>query len=337
MKKLTRFIPMLVVISLIAIVAANTLDLDTLRQTLRGAQWAWLVPSSIVNVIVLGNIILRWQNIVGHGVRYWDCWHANQVGAYANILLPMRLGDVTRAYTLRRHYPNLTMLGILATVGAELTFDMLILMLLLAVVLMTLSLPPLLASAGAVLALATLVAAGGVFALARGDALLDRVIRPLVNRLLPARLAAMVLGLVGRMQTGLGTLRSNRQIVFLMGLSILGYVLQVFANWFLLRALVPDATLTAGLLALVGAALGLALPLLPGATGTFQLAVTLALTSVGIQPEAAAAFSVVLHAQQIIMTLFMGNIALLREGMKLQDLRTIAPPNNDPLSDQLPT
>src|SRR5690606_27000734 len=131
-------------------------------------------------------------------------------------------------------------------------------------------------------------------------------------------------GLVERVHDGLGTLKSNRQVMIILGITILGYAIQVISNWLLLLVFMDDVPVYAGAVALVGAGVGLALPLLPAAAGTYQLAVALALASMGVEAEVAAAFGVLLHAQQFIVTLVMGNLFLIREGVKVRELQNAA-------------
>ena len=51
---------------------------------------------------------------------------------------------------------------------------------------------------------------------------------------------------------------------------------------------------------------------------------TLALASAGVQAEVAAAYAVILHAQQISVTVVVGNLMLLREGLSILELQTAA-------------
>jgi hypothetical protein len=53
----------------------------------------------------------------------------------------------------------------------------------------------------------------------------------------------------------------------------------------------------------------------------------LALSSIGIEPEVAAAFALVLHAQQVSVTLVTGSLSMLREGVSLQEIRSAADAN----------
>jgi uncharacterized protein (TIRG00374 family) len=301
------------------LLASQTLESEDFLQTLRGARWGYLIPSTLLNILTAGVIVTRWKTLLNHRARFTDCLAANQIGAYLNTLLPLRLGDFARSYILQRHVPELSKVAILTSIGAELTFDMLVLMVLLAGVLVVLPLPSLLTGAGTLLAIATVIAVVGVLTLARGDEIVDRFLG-----WLPERAEGFILGILHRMRDGLSSLRSNRQIGIVLLWTVSGYAIQVISNWLLLRAFLANVELSAGLVALVGAGLGLALPLLPGSTGTYELAVTLALTSLGIEAEAAAAFALVLHGQQVAITILMGSFFMLREGVSLGDLRRVA-------------
>lgn len=319
-----RFVAILWVIGAVFFLAARALDVDELRHTLREARWGYAVPSTALNVLTVGIIVLRWHTLLNFRARYLDCLSANQVGAYMNNLLPFRLGDFTRSYLLRRHAPELSVVAILSSIGAELTFDMMILMILLAGVVTLLPLPALLTQAGALLAVLTAAAAVGVFTLGRSDHAVERLVRPLARRWLPDGLQKPLLHMVERVQDGLSSLRSNRQVLIVLALTLLGYTVQVVSNGLLLKVFIADAPSYAGLVALVGAGVGLALPLLPGSAGTYELAVALALTSIGIEPTAAAAFALVLRGQQFGMTLVLGSFFMLKEGVNIKELRQAA-------------
>ena len=326
MKNSRTFSPLRVIVTLVFIVlmmalAAQALDFDEFTEALRDANWIYLIPSTVLNVMTVGIIVLRWQTLLNRRAGFFDCLSANQIGAHLNVLLPLRLGDFTRSYLIRRHAPELSMIAILSSIGAELTFDMLVLMLLLALVLLVLPLPGLLTSAGLLLAVLTTIAAVSIFSLARSDWMIRMIIHPLAARFLPDKMQNWILGAVERIQDGLSSLRSNRQIAFMMSLTLLGYAVQVISNWLLLRVFLDDVALSAGLVALVGSGVGLALPLLPGSAGTYELAVTLALSSTGIDPEEAAAFALILHGQQVVMTIVFGSLFMLREGVSIHELR----------------
>jgi uncharacterized protein (TIRG00374 family) len=315
--KYSRPLLMLGLLALIGLLARQALDWGEVGAALRGARWAYLIPSTLLNLVTLGLIILRWQHLLGFRTGFQNCLWANQVGAYMNTLLPFRLGDLTRSYLLRRHVPDLSPIAILSSIGAELTFDMLILMLLLAALVLLLPLPPLLTQAGALLAVLTLLAVLGVLILGRGEGPGLRWLAGLLHRFLPARLAAPAEHLLGRVQEGLSSIQDNRILARVLALTVGGYILQIISNQLLVLMFLPDPPLYAGLLVLVGAGLGMALPLLPASAGTYELAVTLALASSGVAPEAAAVVAVVLRAQQLGMTVILGSLGLMREGLSL--------------------
>jgi uncharacterized protein (TIRG00374 family) len=300
----------------------RTLDLANLETVLSQAQWGYFIPSTLINLITLGCIITRWYWLLNGQAPWWACLAANQIGAYLNTLLPLRLGDVARSYLIQRHVPHLSMLAILSSIGAELTFDMLILMILLAGLLAVLPLPSLLTSAGTLLAILTSIAVVGALTLGRNPQVIERWVKPLLGRL-PSPMGHLALGIVERVQEGLSSLRDNRQTALLFGISVLGYLLQILSNWLLLMVFLDSPPLYMGLVALVGAGMGLALPLLPGSAGTYEVAVALALGAVGVAPEVAASYAILLRLQQLGMTVALGGFFLVREGVSLGDLRRV--------------
>lgn len=318
-----RFRPFLAVglITLIVFLVLRSLDLNEVWAILQAARWGFLIPSTTLNVLTVGLIVYRWQNLLEFRAPFWECLAANQIGAYLNMLLPMRLGDVSRSYLIRQHVPHLSVVAILASIGAELTFDMLVLMLLLAVLLMVLPLPALLTSAGALLAVVTVIAVLGILSLSRADWFLEKVLRPLATRLLPQGVAEFGLRQVEKMQAGLSALKNNRQVLVILGITVAGFAVQVVSNWLLLWMFLESVPVYLGLVALVGAGLGLALPLLPAAAGTYELAISLALVSAGVDAEVAAIFALILRAQQAAITIVLGSGFLLREGLTLHDLQ----------------
>lgn len=322
--KRLRYVAAVILVIVVALGVAQKLDVVSLLETVRDANYLYLIPSTLINIAVAANIVLRWQNLLNGRAAFMECFAANQIGAYLNNILPLRMGDFARSYVLRRRVPHLSMVAILSSIGAELTMDMLILMLLLALVLLTLPLPPLLVSAGGLLAVATGVAAAAVFALSRSDRLIEVVIRPLVRRILPHRLQEKVLHLVEHMRDGLASLRSNRQLAYLMLLTVNGYLLQILANWFLLRVFLEEVSLQAALVALIGTGVGLALPLLPSSAGTYELAIVLALSALHIDTESATAYALLMRTQQFTITAVIGSLFMLKEGLSVTELRQAA-------------
>jgi len=311
--------------AVIVVLAWRTLDFGLVWDTIRQGQWAYLLPSTLLNVLTVGTIVRRWQHLLAFRAKFLHCLAANQIGAYLNTLLPLRLGDLTRAMVLRRHNPDITMVAILSSIGAELTFDMGVLMILLGMLVMVLPLPPLLANAGGVLAVLTAIAVISILLLARQPHTIQSRILPILDRVLPEQLYSIVVALFDRLQDGVQSLRSNRTVAIVFSYTALGYIIQIVSNWLLMLVFLPNAGLDLGLVALVGAGLGLAVPLLPGAAGTYELAITLLLAAVGVQAEIAAAFALTLHGQQVAMTLLMGSGFMLYEGISVQEARNLAP------------
>jgi len=290
------------------------LEPRTLWETLRGGAWSYALPSTALNALTVGVIVWRWRTLLNGEAGFWACYRANQIGAYGNNWLPFRMGDLIRTWVITRRYPYLGRPRVLASIGAELTLDMAVLMILLALVVSVLPLPPLLTQAGLLLAALTALAVTGVFALAWFS---PPAPKPQAPTSFLGRAVVLAWGVFTGIQAGVRPLRQGRRLLAVAALTLLGYAVQIVSNALLLRVFWPSADLAAGLVALVGAGMGLALPLLPGSAGTYQAAVILALSSLGVPLETATAYALLLHGQQILLTALMGNLCLAYEGLSL--------------------
>ena len=110
---------------------------------LRAARIVYLPPIFIIAVISLYFRALRWGVLLRPLARVErrSLFSATAIGFAANMLLPLRAGEVIRPWLLARK-EGLTLAPLLATVAIERLFDMAILLLFFAVATLTLPLPP---------------------------------------------------------------------------------------------------------------------------------------------------------------------------------------------------
>ena len=82
-----------------------------------------------------------------------------------------------------------------------------------------------------------------------------------------------------------------------------------------------DASLWVGVTICVMIALAVAAPGAPGFVGTFQLGCVVALALFGYSEELGVAYSIVLHALQVITVVIYGFVILNRRGMQRRDMQ----------------
>lgn len=244
----------------------------------------------------------------------------------ANNVLPVRMGEIVRAYVLGR-LEKISKSTSFATVVIERLFDAFTVLALMLVVLLFVKLPPGNADFKHGLHVAGYISLGLysltfllMFAIKRNPdrfiSLLSAVLRPL-----SPRVSAGIISPIHRFRQGL--LVIDRVPVFvvssLYSLAIwaaFGYSIYLAGLAFGIQ-LGPSATL----LILVAICLAMMMPSAPGFVGTYHAAVTYALIMYGISSENAAAFSVVFHAVNYIPLTLTGFLCLWKYQLSLRALR----------------
>lgn len=250
-------------------------------------------------------ILLNAEGSVTVAAAFW----ATAAGLFGNNFLPARAGELIRTYMISAEC-NLTKAYVLATALSERIADAVILAVMAAIVLLTLSPPPgWLAAAAKPMAILGLVGAAAIVVLPSlgplGRAMIARA--PLPGALRPRLVAAMEQGL-----RGLRGFHDGRRLAGFVGIAIAVWILDaggtVIAGW----ALGLRITAPAAFLLIAGLSLGSALPSTPGYVGIYQFIAVSVLTPFGLSRSDAIAFILVTQALGYVVVGFWGSLGLFR-------------------------
>lgn len=280
---------------------------------LRQANIAYLGLGSLGVLLFMIIRAVRWRFMLDNEISWGQVFHIQNIGYMFNMVLPFRLGDITRA-VLIGNVPPMTLARGLSTMVVERILDMMFIVALLPFTLAeVVSLPSWMqegARASGVVALAAiglLIVAANQRALATrwGTAVLDRI--SFLN-------SEQWIGRMNELLDGLGSLTRLKDSLILVLLSILVWIPILFAYQAGIQAVGGQVSLLAASFVVCAAALSIAIPSSPGQIGVFHVGVTAAMLALG-QPEGAAAgFAVVYHALNLIMMIILGLIGLSRIG-----------------------
>ncbi|MCC6191957.1 MAG: flippase-like domain-containing protein [Anaerolineales bacterium] len=306
-------------ISLLALALAfRGADTALVAAALRGANYLYLVPG--IGLIWLGLYLraLSWRAILGHQVTYRRVYDAMNEGYLLNNLLPFRLGEFGRAYLISRG-SSIPAYQALSSVVVERVID-----LIMAVVLLLAFLPyviglDLARSAALSSVLLGVAALAGLVVTARQQARVVRLARAVLERL-PGLHAQRWAARLEAALAGLSVFQDPRRALAAGGWSFLAWVAAGLGAWFTLLAFLPGATPVMGFVVLTVVALAAAVPSLPGSAGVFELTIVTVLAVFGIDNNRALSFGLIFHAQQIVLTMILGGLALAREGETLAHL-----------------
>lgn len=319
-----------VVISAIFLwLALRGLHLQSVWDSLRGANYWWLIPGVAAYFLGVWARAWRWHYLLRplKRVRTATMFPIVAIGYMGNNIYPARAGEVLRAYVLRRR-EHVPISASLATIIVERAFDGLVM---LAFVFLNLpELARLTADSGfagsirglALLGSAVFLGAVVVFlAMAAYPARAQQAIAWLLERLVPERYRARLAGLSERFLGGLGSLRSPADVGMVLLTSIVIWLFETGKYWFVMHAF--PFTVSFFALMLMNGIVNLAttIPSAPGYIGTFDAPGIAVLEAYGVAAPTAAGYTLVLHAALWLPITLLGAYCMARESLSWTSVR----------------
>lgn len=255
----------------------------------------------------------RWQRFVRpvETLPVRPFFSATMIGFMANDILPLRVGELVRAYALS-HLTSVRLTTAVATTVLERVWDAITIASLLVWVLPRFPLPKWVAQTNTVLLVLSVACLVGGWWVAHRE-------EGVQLSWLPERIAALARHFI----EGLRALRNVSLVVQIGLMSLVMWLILAVYYWLLLWACGIVLPLEAGLVLMLAAAFGVAVPAAPGFVGTFQYAIILALSLFSIPKEEALGFSIIAHLSQLLPVIVVGLIALLRSGLPLWPARLL--------------
>jgi uncharacterized protein (TIRG00374 family) len=238
-------------------------------------------------------------------------------GYLLNNLLPLRLGELGRAFLLGRKI-NVSMFHVLSTIIIERVIDLAIAALVTIVVL------PRVVAMDWVKPVAyttlTIVVIGllSLAVMARLRPTLKQWIERLAGRV--SLVKRYLLPIFDSLLDGLSALTSLRGTALTFGWMGLSWFFGVTNYWSLLRGFVPDAPYWWGMFVIGIVSFGAALPSAPAALGVFEGAIVAALVILGVPASTALAYAILLHFFHIIISGIIGFYGFARDGESLMGM-----------------
>lgn len=291
---------------------------------LSGANYVWLLPALAIFYIELWVRALRYEHIVRslRPVSARALFPILVIGNMANNLLPLRMGEVVRAYLLGERY-KLSKMASLGTGVVERLFDGLTLLALLTGSVLVLGVTGAIADL-TLLALPIFGVAlvGFVLCLLLPDAA-ERVVARLA-RLLPTGLRERVVTMAVSFIEGLRSLRHPEAIAWVVGTSFLSWGLETLVYVCVGQAFRLDIPWGYFLMAVCAGNLALTAPSSPGGAGPFEFVVTQAVLLASVPESVAAAYAFAVHFTVLLPATLLGLYCMWGMHLSLGRLNTRA-------------
>lgn len=316
-----RYWPALVIGLLISVAllwyAFRDLHLAEVWAALQKANYWWLIPVVAVYFTSVWFRAWRWSFLLRGSKRV----SANRlfpvvvIGYAGNNILPLRLGEVLRAYVLWRK-EGINVGTTLTTAVLERLFDGLTMVLFVLVGLLFVPMSALLSRLVTVASVVFFGALAVFLFLAARPNLLHRIAHAVIERVVPERFRAPLLGLIEGVIAGLESLRSGRDVVVVFGVTLVVWLIETI-EYRLVSFAFPDLHLPYVSILLMGGAVNLltALPSLPGYVGTFETGIKI-LEGTGAPPALAGSYVLTLHAILLLPVTLLGLVFMAIEGVR---------------------
>ena len=294
-------------------------DLRTVLSTLGEVGLLWIIPVLGATLLSIWIRAWRWRLMLDPLVQVstGETYRATMIGFMANNVLPMRLGELVRAYSIGRS-AGVSKSAAFATIVIERAFDLLAILFFLGIVLLRFSvhLPGWARAAGyvAVAACLGLFLVMGLFRWKR-----ELTLRAFTRALgwLPHHLRDKLSGLMHRFLDGLEVLSRAHRIMQVTLLSLATWLAVALSFLFTAYAFHLPQPWEISLLLVVLTALAVMLPSGPGFVGTFEMGVRYGLAMVAVEDSRALSVAIFYHAVQFIPITLMGFYHLWRQNFSL--------------------
>lgn len=266
-------------------------------QGLQEADYWWLIPGVIVYFGAVWLRTYRWHYLLRpmKGISLRSLFPVVTIGYMGNNVFPFRAGEVLRAYVLRRK-EGVSASGGLATILVERIFDGVTM---LVFVFAVLPLVPTSEFLGQLLPFMSLLFFGALFVfflIASSPQRTEKAYGWFVRQLVPARYRDQVRGLLERFTEGLEVLRSGRDMLFIMLISIVLWLAEAWKYWFIMQGFAFRQPFYVLVFTCAIVNLATTIPSTPGYLGTFEVAGIESLVLFGVVRHTATSFMLALHA-----------------------------------------
>lgn len=302
-------------------IALRGLDLQHFWQTLKQANYWWVIPGVAIYFVAVLVRTWRWHYMLRHikPIPTMKLFSPVVIGYMGNNVYPVRAGEVLRSYVLRRN-EGVSMSASLTTVILERLFDGLVMLLFVFVTLPFAPLPDFYQDIVVWFSVLFGVALAVFFFVAARPERIRTLYVWVVDRFLPSAVRPRVHALFDHAIIGLQSLRSPREMLLIFLSSTLIWLTETTKYWFVMHAFPFEVSFLVLMLMTAVVNLFTTIPSTPGYVGTFDAPGIAVLTHFSVGHAIATGYTLVLHGALWLPITLLGAIYMLRESIGWRDI-----------------
>lgn len=297
------------------------MDVRLLGEALQHARYIYLLPSTVLIVLGLAARAVRWRVLLVGGLPIQRAFNILNVAYLVNGILPLRIGEVARAYLATRATPPVPFLKSTSTIIIERMLDLLAVLVISALALAAGPLPDEVRTGAALFTPLVIVGFFLLILMASQRTRALRLVESISSRI-PLLQRIDVVALVGHFLDGLRPLTQPSALANTLLWTAISWTFSLASGYVLMLAFYDRADWVVTCLFTAAASFVVAVPAVPGSLGTYELSILLVLQASGYgEPvETATAFALLVHGLNLAVTAVLGGYGLLQEGISLQQL-----------------
>lgn len=302
-------------------------DLSEIWTAIRAADYIWLAPAIIIYFLGVGVRTVRWAYLLRplQRIHATELFPIVTIGYMANNVLPLRTGEIVRAYALSNRH-GVRKSGALATIAIERVFDGLTMLLFILIASISVALTGDLATVAELGALLFAILTALLLVIVFAPNARDRLLGRLFN-ILPDSISSRLAPIVAAFIEGLGILRRRNELISVTVMSIIAWLLEASVYLIIAQAFGIDFSMLAALMVTAVANLATLVPSSPGYVGAFEYGVVLVVNgALGYARELALSYALVVHAALFIPVTIAGAIYWWRESLSWGQARKSSDP-----------
>jgi hypothetical protein len=311
-----------ILVSVVALaLILKDVSLPGLAHRLERARYGWMIPNVAAVLLGMWARAVRWSALLDGRLSTRRAFHIQNAGNLLNNVLPLRLGELGKAYLASRDSP-VTVMRALSAVLIERLLDVLTVFAMLLIVLPHLPSRGVIVHGGELFAAVAFLGVMGLFVAA---ALRERTvaIAGALLRWLPSSARDPLLARGDDFLQGVSA-AGGKRLVAAIAWSVVMWIGFGSSCWFTLLAFAPGSAWYVGGFANCAIVLGLTIPSAPSGAGLYEAAAVAGLAAFQIPRDTALAFALALHVSTFVVAAVMGVIGLDREGESLKHLAAAA-------------
>ena len=309
-------------------------------RVLASANVPLLLLATVVATSTFPTRAMRWRPILASVVPrlpFAPLWRAVAIGFMINNVVPVRAGELARAYVLTHERPDVPFAASFASLAVDRLFDAFVVIALMLLATLDPVFPSGTPVAGytvmrwaGVSGAIVLVAIAAFGALTWFPERVERLFEAIAGRVAP-RIELRGVAFIRSFTSGLGVLRHPGRAAAVLLWTILHWTLNAKAFWIGFRALGVQAPLSAGFFLQGLIAIGIAVPAAPGFFGIFEALGKAGLGLYGVDATSAVSWAIGYHLATFVPITAIGAFYFGRLGVSLGDMARAARPA-EPLS-----